>query len=173
MTLGDFFEAVGNNPQPTIFYFLALPIAAYLLDIFAKDEGHLSPWRYIYSGLIYLCSIPGIFAITLSIYLFFFERRSVMDINIYTQILPILSMVVTLWLIRRNITFESIPGFDRMTSLLTLLLALIGVMWVLDRTRIWAITFVPFHYFIIFFIAILILVRVCWKGMFKSAVEKV
>ena len=30
-------------------------------------------WRYVYAGLVYLACIPGVFAITLNVYLFLFS----------------------------------------------------------------------------------------------------
>ena len=99
MTLGEFFELCGRNPMLVLGYFILIPLIALLAMFFSKGEGHLSPWKYLYSVLIYLVCIPGIFAITLSVYLFLFERRSIMDTNMYTQVLPIFSMIVTIMLI--------------------------------------------------------------------------
>ena len=74
MTLQEFFDACAQQPAIPIFFFTALPLTAFLAGVFGKGEGHISPWKYLYTGLIYLAFIPGIFSITLSIYLFLFER---------------------------------------------------------------------------------------------------
>ena len=50
MTLQDFFNWVQSNPSYTLAYFIAIPAIALLAGIFAKEEGHLSPWKYLYSG---------------------------------------------------------------------------------------------------------------------------
>ena len=82
MTLGEFFDWTAEHPSFLIVFFIAIPVIALLAGLFSKGEGHLSPWKYLYSTLIYLVSIPGIFAVTLSVYLFLFERRSIMDTNL-------------------------------------------------------------------------------------------
>ena len=52
MTLGDFFQHLDHNPSMVVFYFLLLPVAALLGNIFGKGEGELSPWKYYYSALV-------------------------------------------------------------------------------------------------------------------------
>lgn len=78
----------------------------------------MSPWKYLYSFLIYAVTIPGLFAISLSIYLFFFERGSIMDANIFTQVLPIISMLLTISIIRKTVDLDLIPGFNKLSSLM-------------------------------------------------------
>jgi hypothetical protein len=165
MTLGEFFDAVSNNPVIILFYFIAIPLTAVLAGLLGKGEGHLSPWKYLYSTLVYLVSIPGIFAITLNIYLFLFEKRSIMDANIYTQILPVLVMILTLWIIRRNLSFDEIPGFDKLSGLMTVIVAILTLMWILEKTHIIAFTFMPFHYVLIMLAVLFVLVRIGVKRM--------
>ena len=88
-----------------------------------------------------------------------------MQANIYTQILPIICMVLSLWLVRRNVKFEDIPGFGKLGGLMMILVALISFMWILDRMRIFAITFIPFYYFVLMFVAMLFIIRYGWKRM--------
>ena len=166
MTLGQFFEVCSQNSSIVLFYFFALPFTAGLSWLFGKGEGSLSPWKYLYSVLVYLACIPGIFAVTLNIYLFLFERRSVMDANIYTQILPILCMFVTLWLVRRNVCFDDIPGFDKIGSLVFVLTVLIILLWILEKTHIFVFTYLPFYQFILIFIVALVLLRFGLKRVF-------
>ena len=78
MTLQAFFESISQNPTPAIGYMLFVPLTAGLASLFAKNEGHLSPWKFLYSGLIYLSTIPGIFALALNAYLFLFERQPIL-----------------------------------------------------------------------------------------------
>lgn len=166
MTLGEFFQALSDNPSIVCFLFLSVPLTAFLASIFGKEEGAKTPWKELYSVLIYLTCIPGIFAITLNVYLFLFERQPVNDVNLYTQVVPIISMLVTLWLIRKNVRLDEIPGFDKLGGLIMILAALIIFMWILEKTHIFAITIIPFGYFILMFILILVGVRFGWKRMF-------
>ena len=157
MTLGEFLRVCAENPALLIFYFTAVPLTALLALFFGRGQGHLSPWKYLYSVLVYLVCIPGIFAVILSIYLFLFEQRSLLETNLYTQILPILSMVVTILLIRRNVSLDHVPGFGRLSGLLMIMFAVIAVLWVLDRMRIFAITFIPFVWIIVMILALILI----------------
>lgn len=167
MTLGEFFTSCSENPTVLLFFFVALPLTALLAGYFGKGEGHLSPWKYLYSALIYMSAIPGIFSITLSIYMFFFERGSIMNANIYTQILPIIIMLITFWIIRKNVSFDSIPGFDKINGLIFFLTILIILLWILEKTNIYVFTYMPFLQFILLFVAMIFLLRFGLKRMFK------
>lgn len=163
MTLGDFFNYIGNNPTMFLFFYFALPITAGLSILFGKGEGHLSPWKYLYSVLIYLSAIPGIFAITLNVYLFLFERQSIMQANLYTQVIPVIIMFATFFLVRKNVSFDDIPGFGKISGLICIITALIILMWILEKTHIFVITILPFSAFAILFFVLLAAMALGWK----------
>ena len=171
MTLRELFNLF-EDPANAVFIisvFVILPIAALLLGWIAKGEGHLNPWRYIYAFIIYLVAIPGIFAITLNIYLFLFERMSVMDANLYTQVLPIISMIFTLVIVKNNVDLGWIPGFNRLSGLIMIIFSTIAIMWFLDRTRIWVISFLRFEYVIVLFLVLLVVIRFGWYRIMGKA----
>lgn len=167
MTLGQFLQSFSENPTLILFYFVSAPLTAGLALLFGRGEGHISPWKYLYSFLVYYVSIPGIFAVSLSVYLLLFERKPILSFDVYTQILPIAAMLLTLWLISRNVSFRAIPGFGKITSLLTILAILITIFWFLEKTHIFAVTFIPFHYFILILLGMLILIRVALVRLFS------
>ncbi len=166
MTLQECFDLLGQNPAYVLFFFFMVPFTALLSGWLAKGEGHLSPWKYLYSMLIYLASVPGIFAVSLSIYFFLFERRSILDTNIYTQVLPILSMIFTLFIIRKNVSLDDIPGFDKLSGLILMISATLAIMWFVDRTHIYVISFLPFHVALLIFAGLLLLIRFGWTQFF-------
>ena len=159
MTLGEFFGLLNQNPAIVIFFFLAVPLSALLGLIFGKGEGHLSPWKYFYCAIVYLACVPGIFAITLNLYQFLFERMPVREMNIFTQILPLISMVLSLYLVKKNVSLDQIPGFGKLSALFVIILVLLAVMWGLDRTRIIAFTGFPFYYVILILVAFFVIIR--------------
>ena len=167
MTLGEFFEWTGDHPSFLLVFFIAVPLMALLAGMFSKGEGHLAPWKYLYSTLIYLVSIPGIFAVTLSVYLFLFERRSIMDTNLYTQVLPILSMAVTILIIKRQVNLEAVPGFDKLSGLILILGSLMCLMWIIDKTHIYAITFIPFYVVILILVVGFFVIRLGLRRLAK------
>jgi hypothetical protein len=123
-------------------------------------------WRFVYATLVYLACIPGIFAFTLNIYLFLFERQSIWQMNLITQVLPVVTMVATLMLIKRKLPFSYIPGFGKLSGFMTLIAAVIGVLWIIDRTRIYAVTYIPFVYIVVGFVGLLLLIRFAWSKLF-------
>lgn len=169
MTLQDFFELLAENPIWILSYFLLIPFTALLAGVLGKGEGELSPWKYLYSALIYLVCVPGIFAVTLSIYVFVFERRSIFQTDIYTQILPVVSMVATLLLIRKNADLNLIPGFDKISGLIMMIAAALAIMWFVDRTHIWVVSYLPFYQAVLIFIGLLLVVRFGWSRFFRRS----
>lgn len=168
MTLQEAFERVSEQPAYAIFYFTLIPFTALLAGWLEREEGHLPPWKYLYSALLYAVSIPGIFAITLNIYLFLFERRSIMDTNLYTQVLPFLSMVATILIIKKNVDLDLIPGFDKLSGLVMMISAALAIMWFVDRTRIIVFSYLPFHFVILIFLGLLLLIRIGWSRLVRS-----
>ncbi|MFZ4475777.1 MAG: hypothetical protein ACOYPR_11330 [Saprospiraceae bacterium] len=159
MTLREFFDYLGAHPFIVLAYFLGIPFTALLAGFMGKGEGHLSPWKYLYSVLIYLVCVPGIFATAFSVYLFIFERGSIMNANILVQIVPVLSMILTLSIIQRSVPFDYIPGFDKISTLITMICAVLALMYLLDRTRLVVWVNLPVGYFVLILAALLFIVR--------------
>ena len=167
MTLRQFFEWVQLQPSVTIYYFLIILIITLLATMFAKEEGQLPPWNYLYAVIIYLVCIPGIFAATLSIYFFLFEKRSIMDTELLLQVLPIAMMFITLYIIRKNVNLDFIPGFEKLSSLMVIIAILLSFMWIIDRTQLYAISFVPFYYVLIILVGGIYAMRMAFRKINK------
>jgi hypothetical protein len=163
MTIREFINWVGDNPAMTLVFFSLPPFTALVSWALGKGEGHLAPWKYLYSLIVFLACIPGVFSVAFSVYLFLFERGSIMNTDVFTQILPFLSMLLTLFLVRKNVSFDSIPGFDRINSLMFMIGALIVVMWLLDRTHIIAFSYIPIHVLLLVMVGLLIVFRLSLK----------
>lgn len=170
MTLQEFFDLLANNPSIIMTYFFFIPLTAFIAGILGKGEGHISPWKYLYSTLIYLVCVPGIFAITLSIYLFLFERISIFKTDMFTQILPVVSMIATLFIIKKNTPLDSVPGFGKMSGLLMIILVTLGFMWIIDRTRIFVVAFtqMPFYFVIGIFVVLFVILRLGYSRVAKA-----
>ncbi|MDZ4708179.1 MAG: hypothetical protein SH818_07210 [Saprospiraceae bacterium] len=163
MTLKQFFDFISQNPALLLFYSVAAPLSALLTGIFSKGEGHLSPWKYLYSFLIFFVCIPGLFAVTLNVYLFLFERQSVWDANLYTQALPILVMLLTLTIIKKSVNLDFIPGFGKLTGLIVMISAILIIMWFLDKTHIYVFSYMPFFQVVLLLVVLLIVIRLAWR----------
>ncbi|REA64136.1 hypothetical protein DSL64_00855 [Dyadobacter luteus] len=166
MTLSQLFSYISQHPWPAAFYFILLPFVTWFIGIVATGSKDVKFWSYIYAVLVYAVCIPGVFAVILNIYLFLFERQSIWEANIILQYLPILSMAISLILIKNKIPFKLIPGFGKISGFLTLIAALIGVMWFFDRIRLVAFTYVPFSVILTGFILTLLAIRFAWSKLF-------
>jgi hypothetical protein len=166
MTLAQFFTYISENPWPMVVFFIFMPFAAWLIGQTADGSREVKFWSYVYAVLVYAVCIPGIFAVTLNAYLFLFERQSVWQANVILQFLPIISMGLTLMLIKSKIPFALIPGFGKISGFLTLIFLLIGMMWFVDRIHLVAFTYVPFSVILVGFVLTLLAIRFAWSKLF-------
>jgi hypothetical protein len=165
MTLKDFFDYLSSNPNLILFYTIAVPLSALLIGWFSRGDGHLSPWKYLYSFFIYLVCVPGIFVFMLNVYLFLFERQSIWSVNLFTQILPLVVMAITLMIIKRAVSLDDVPGFGRLGGLFTMITAILIIMWFLDKTHIYVFSYMPFSQVILIVIGLLVVIRFAWKRL--------
>lgn len=168
MTLNDVFTQIGEEPTSTAIYFVAIPVAAALFAWIGKGDAEKSPWKYIYSALIYLTSVPGIIALTLCAYTFLFDRKSFLDVEILAYFAPVISMLATLLIIQRVTDLDKIPGIGKLSGLLMTIMVLISIMYFLDRMNIHVIAWVriPPLFLMLLFIGLLIAFRWGTKKLF-------
>jgi uncharacterized membrane protein YsdA (DUF1294 family) len=166
MTLQDLFVWLGQHPAPLLAFFALLPLSALLLGLITKNKTYNSDWRYGYSALVYLACVPGIFAVALSAYFFLFERRSILQTDVFTQVLPVAVMLFTLWIIRRSLPFAAIPGFKKISGLMLMIFCALSLMWFIDRTHIMVFAYLPFQYLLGIFGVLLGLMVYGWNRFF-------
>ena len=166
MTLKEFFDLLALNPGYIIGFFLLIPLAAFIGTVIGKGEEDERIWQLYYSVLIYLSLIPGIFAVTLIIYQLFLENRSILQMDIFTQILPIISMVATIGIIKKSVNLDKIPGFGKLSGLVWMVTSVLIIMWVLEKIRIFS--YMPIQYVFLILIGLIILFRMGWGRLSKS-----
>src|SRR3972149_5525514 len=107
MTIEDLFSLMSDAPLPTLLIFLFPPLYAIVLRlIHGKNKGQEKPWRYFYGFLVYLSCIPGTFIAVVTGYQLFVEGTNLIRLDLLVYFLPILSMVVTLILIKTQVAFK-------------------------------------------------------------------
>ncbi len=137
MSLNAMLQTVGGHPEYLIGFFLALPLLAWLLGKMpAGGTQERPPFRYTYSTLTYLTTIPGVFSTILVGYSLFFVHQNLLAVNVLSYFLPILSMGVTLVLIGKKVAFEQLPGFGRLAGLIVLIATTFVILLALYKTRI-------------------------------------
>jgi drug/metabolite transporter superfamily protein YnfA len=167
MTINDLFQYAEAHPANVVFYFCIIPFAALLAGWMEREEGHLPPWNYLYSTLVYLVAVPAILAVAYGVYSWLFERRSIRDANILLQLLPIASMLLTFFLVKKQVRIDSLPGFSRLGGLVMMISAALAIMWFIDKVRIVAFTYMPIQYLLVIFLVLLVVIRVGWTRIAK------
>ena len=77
------------------------------------------------------------FASVLTAYTLFISRENLLDVNPLVYFLPVVSMVVTLVFIRKNVSFDEVPGFDRLSGLMVMVGCSFAVALAIQKTNIW------------------------------------
>ena len=78
-------------------------------------------------------------------------------------------MILTLLIIKRNVDFDAIPGFDKLSGLMMMIAATLGIMWFIDRTHIYAITYLRFEVVLLIFFVLLLIIRFGWSRIFARS----
>jgi hypothetical protein len=135
MTARDLIDAAGRHPALLASLSLLPPLGALLLGwLHGRGGGARAPWRHLYGVLVYVACVPGIGAAVLTAYTLFFTRESLLDKDLLVYVVPVVSMGVTLPLIRRNVSFDDVPGFDRLSGLMVLIALTFAVVLAIRKT---------------------------------------
>lgn len=138
MTLLELSALMDLHPLPVLTYFTGLPALAWSVTYYRGGKPlQQSPLRWLYSVILYGVCVPGIIAaVVLADGL---AHGELMQVSLYSGLLPLLSMLLILALFRQLHSPEAIPGFRRLTGFIWLLILTAIALYLLMRTRIWII----------------------------------
>jgi hypothetical protein len=137
MTIRELTQWFGAHPWILLAVFVALPVAAWCLrPLHGPANGGVAPWKYAYSVLVYLACVPGMFSSVLTAYALFFRNENLLDANLLVYVLPIVSMILTLVFVSKNVGFDAVPGFDRLSGLMITIACSFGLALAVHKTRI-------------------------------------
>lgn len=138
MTIRDWLDYLATQPLAVGGFLLSLPVLAFCLGLsHAREGGNQAPWKYLYSLLVYAACIPGMLGAAITLYLLLFTGGNLLDVNALVTFAPIVAMAATLGIAGRNVEFGPLPGFGRLSGLMTMLGLTFAVLFALSRTRIW------------------------------------
>jgi hypothetical protein len=138
MTTREFIQMAGQHWLVVVGAFVALPAGAWLCGVVhGRGNGSNSPWKYLYSVLVYFACVPGLFSAVLTGYTLFFSHENLLDLNPLVYLLPMASMVVTLLLVRQSVSFTQVPGFDRLSGLMVMIGCSFAIALAIQKTNIW------------------------------------
>ena len=138
MTTRDLIHQADLHPVALAVALAAPPLISWVTGrLHDRGPGGAGRWKYFYAVLVYLTCVPGMFAGVLTAYTLFFSRENLLDTNLLVYFLPIVSMIVTLVLIRKNVAFDEVPGFDRLSGLMVMVGCSFAIALAIQKTRIW------------------------------------
>ena len=138
MTINDLLQQSDRHPLVLAATFIAPPVVAWGLGrVLPPGRGGSAPWKYLYAVLVYLACIPGMFAGVLTAYGLFFSHQNLLNVNLLVYFLPVVSMVATLVFIRKRVTFDEVPGFDRLAGLMVMIGCSFAVALAIQKTNLW------------------------------------
>ena len=138
MTARELFDLAAQHPWALLAAFAAPPQLVLLLGLLhGRGKGVDSPWKYAYAVLTYLVCVPGMLAGVQVAYSLFFTRENLLDVNLLIYLLPLASMGATLGLMSRNVDFERLPGFQRLSGMMLILGITFALVLAVSKTRIW------------------------------------
>ena len=122
MTIQELLQQAGRYPWVITGFFVSVPLVTWMMGrLHGRERGGAPPWTYIYATLVYLSCVPGLFAAVVTAYALFFTAANLLEVNVLVYLLPVISMTVTLALVGKNVDFDAVPGFYRLSGLMTLL----------------------------------------------------
>lgn len=140
MTLREAMTWVGTHTWLLAAWVVIPPIVVWLMrHLHGRGGGVKAPWRYLYAVVVYLVCVPGMLAAVVTAYMLFFTRENLLDVNLLVYILPIVSMVVTLLIMRASVPFDAVPGFDRLSGLMVMIAVSFGIALAIQKTGIWVV----------------------------------
>jgi len=169
MTIQEFAMSANDKPMMIFIFFGFIILTAILAGIMGKNEGHLAPWKYLYSAIIYLTCVPAILIVTLSIYALMFEGASIMQTSVTTQIVPVIAMIATLLIAKANVSLDRIPGFGKISGLILMIVASSVLMMIISKMRLLIFSYMPIHQLGLIFLVIFAVIYFGWTRLMKSS----
>ncbi len=133
MTLRLWLQQIAQQETLLLSVFIGIPLFT-LLGFLLPRKARYARWmQWTYSVLIHAICLPGTFSLALLAYQLLFTRENLLDVNVLVYFLPPLSMGLTLFLLRQQITFQLVPGFRRLIGLMGLMAMAFFILLILNK----------------------------------------
>ncbi len=163
MSLRELLAGVDAVRFPVLIGFaVVVVLSGFAGVVHGPGGGARAPWRYLYTLLVYAACVPGMFAAVLVVYALFFTGENLLDLDFAIYLAPIVAMGLTLGLMRRNVDFDSVPGFHRLAGLMTMLSVAFAIALVLRSLRVWLFFGASLGWFFVLAVALFVLLK--WGG---------
>lgn len=159
MTINELMQWLSQYERLVAGCLAALPIVTYIGGRLCR-AGSPRLMRFFLAAAIYLAVVPGICMAIVVFYMAFVARLNLLtEMHLVLHLLPVVSMLATLWAASRLAPFAILPGFNRLQGLMWLVgLAFVGLLFIHK-------TFIGIHFFARFeyLLVLLVLFLVGWR----------
>ena len=166
MTLQDLINWFSVNQSAILIYFGSLIVLSFILKLLVRP-GNIKTLKYIFSLLVYGATVPGILASMLVAYSFFILKTSLLRVSFVTYFAPIIAMILVLLIISSKVKMRVIPGFNRLSSLMTIISITFLIMFVLSKMHFGLFFIGGFSQLVILFIVLFVILKVAFNKLTK------
>ena len=163
MTVQDFIHWFGNNPNLILSYFAVLITISIVGLLFVDQNNFTAPINYVYGVLIYAVTIPGLLALVLILYNFFFLKVNLLQLDLVVYFVPLIAMIMTLVIINKTVPMSRIPGFNKLSGLFIMIVITFIITYILQRMFFGVFFVGRFQYLILMFLALLFGLKFAWN----------
>lgn len=167
MTVQDLINQLSNNSSTILNYYIALLVLALVGMLIVTPKNFKAPINYFYTALVYAVAIPGILAIILLVYNFFYLRANLMQLEVLTYYLPIIAMLVLFVIINKTIPLKRIPGFDKISGLFAIIVVTFLITYLIQKIFIGIFFIGSITQLLVIFIVLLVIVKIGWNKVIK------
>lgn len=121
MTVQNLLDILTVDKIAIIFYYVLLPSLVLGLHRISGHDGNESPYKYLYSLIVYAAAIPGVMSAAVWVYSTLLQSKSLWELDFFIYYLPSLGMAAILWLISLQVKHKLLPWFGELYELLTLI----------------------------------------------------
>ena len=167
MKIQELLDWFANHANLVLSYFIIVFAISLIGLLFVNQKNFKPPVSYFYSVLVYATAIPGILGLILLLYRFFFLKNNLLQIDIVTHFVPLISAILILAVINKTIPMSIVPGFGKLSGLLIIVLVTFIVTYVLQRMFFGVFFVGKLQYLALFFLLLLVGLKVAWNKIVK------
>lgn len=166
MSLNQIFASLQSYNLFIAIGFALLPLITFGAARALLKFGRIIGCSWFLSVIIHFSIITGFGMLLITAYLLFFT-----GMNLFTQVdfvlffFPVVSMFVTLRVIRKVMSFDSIPGFGRLNALVVVTILSFILVLLLYKMRFFVGIFMRFEQFLIIFVVFFILFKLALRKL--------
>jgi len=135
MSVKELLDWMSLHSPFVIIYLTILPLLSSALSYFANSIKMKKSVRRLISILLHLSVIPGMFSSALVFYTLFIVKGNLLAVNALLYFAPIISMFVLIVLIKRKLSLNVLPGFNRLSGMMLMMFISCFIVLLLYRFR--------------------------------------